>query len=77
MGFHLGYSHICLRRGITKLKKEKEKERELGAAYIFKFELTFQVQFGKSKINFRPLIINFKAVLIDLVSNFMVLVDFN
>ena len=54
-----------------------KKERELRATYIFKFKLAFLEQFGESKINFRPSFIFIKAILLQLVSNFGVLVDFS
>ena len=64
------------------LRKERKEERgrekkgeSKGAAYFLKFELKFLSAIWRFKINFRPLIIFFKSVFIDLVSNFMVLVD--
>ena len=57
--------------------KKRKKERELGAAYIFKFKLAFLEQIGESKIHFRPTFIFLKGVLLQLVSNFGVLVDFS
>ena len=61
-----------------KEEKGREKKRESkGAAYFLKFELRFSSAIWRFRINFRPLIIFSKYVFIDLVSNFIVLVDFD
>ena len=73
MGFHL-----CTAIDERKEERGREKKRESkGVAYFLKFELRFLSAIWRFRINFRPLIIYFKSVFIDLVSNFGIFVDFN
>ena len=71
MGFPL-----CTAIDERKEERGREKKGESkGATYFLKFELRFSCAIWRFRINFRPLIIFSKSLFIDLVSNFMVLVD--